>query len=333
LSCFTAFDPGKALADIAAHRVTAMFGVPAMFQFMAHHPTFDQTDLSSVRVLIVGGAPCPLAVLKAYLARGVKMQQGYGLTETAPMVSFLAPEFALTKVGSSGKTPIFVDMKHVDAAGRLVTAPGAQGEVLVRGPNVTSGYWKMPEATRAAIDADGWFRTGDAAYLDGEGFLFICDRVKDMIITGGENVYPAEVESGLMHHLAIAEVAVIGEPDETWGRGDRGDRRLEERTDLDDRGIARVRGGVPRALQAATPHGDGRGTSAQCDRQDIEVSIAAEIRALSRRRGRRLAASEQGFVGLAAGIWSPYRAHCGIVTLAKNRRPAGREVEESEMAI
>jgi fatty-acyl-CoA synthase len=212
-----AFDPGKALADIAAHRVTTMFGVPAMFQFMAQHPAFDQTDLSSVRVLIVGGAPCPLPVLKAYLARGVAMQQGYGLTETAPMMSFLAPEFALTKIGSSGKTPIFVELKLVGGDGRSVSVPGAKGEVLVRGPNVTPGYWNMPEATRAAIDADGWLHTGDAAYLDEEGFLFICDRVKDMIISGGENVYPAEVESGLMRHPAIAEVAVIGEPDEKWG--------------------------------------------------------------------------------------------------------------------
>ena len=108
-------------------------------------------------------------------------------------------------------------MKLVDDDGRPVTSPGVKGEVLVRGPNVTPGCWHLPEATRAAIDDDGWFRTGDAAYLDEEGFLFICDRVKDMIISGGENVYPAEVESGLMRHPAIAEVAVIGAPDEKWG--------------------------------------------------------------------------------------------------------------------
>ena len=212
-----AFDPGKALADMAAHRVTSMFGVPAMFQFMAQHPAFDATDLSTVRVLVVGGAPCPEPVLKVFLARNVMMQQGYGLTETAPMVSFLAPEFALAKVGSSGKPALFVEVKLADAKGHEVREPGAKGEVLVRGPNVTSGYWNRPEATRAAIDEEGWFRTGDVAYLDEEGFVFICDRVKDMIITGGENVYPAEIESGLMRHPAIAEVAVIGEPDEKWG--------------------------------------------------------------------------------------------------------------------
>jgi fatty-acyl-CoA synthase len=212
-----AFDPGRALAEIAAHRVTTMFGVPAMYLFMAHHPSFATTDLSSVRVFVVGGAPCPLPVLKLYEARGVMIQQGYGLTETAPMVTILAPEFALQKVGSSGKPALFTEVKLVDAEGKAVLEPRWQGEVLVRGPNVTPGYWRRPEATSRAIDVDGWFRTGDAAYFDEEGFLTISDRIKDMIISGGENVYPAEVESALMRHPAIAEVAVIGEPDPHWG--------------------------------------------------------------------------------------------------------------------
>ena len=211
------FDPGRALADIAAHRVTTMFGVPAMYLFMAQHPSFAGADLSSLRLLVVGGAPCPLPVLKIYLSRGVSMQQGYGLTETAPMVSFLSPEHALTKVGSSGRTPMFVDVKIVGLDGKPVAAPGAQGEILVRGPNVFKGYWGLPEATARAIDADGWFHTGDAGFVDEEGFLTISDRIKDMIITGGENVYPAEVESELMRHPAIAEVGVIGEPDSQWG--------------------------------------------------------------------------------------------------------------------
>ncbi len=211
------FDPGQALGDIATHKVTTMFGVPAMFLFMAHHPSFAETDLSSVRLLIVGGAPCPLPVLKTYLARGVMMQQGYGLTETSPMVSFLAPEYALTKVGASGRTPMFVEVKLVDSDGHVVEAPGAQGEILVRGPNVTKGYWGLPEATAQAIDPGGWFHTGDAGFFDEQGFLTISDRIKDMIISGGENVYPAEVESQLMRHPAIAEVGVIGEPDPQWG--------------------------------------------------------------------------------------------------------------------
>jgi fatty-acyl-CoA synthase len=211
------FDPGRALAEIAAHRVTTMFGVPAMYLFMAHHPTFATTDLSSVRVFVVGGAPCPLPLLKLYEARGVMIQQGYGLTETAPMVTILAPEFALDKLGSSGKPALFTEVKLVDAEGAAVLEPRRQGEVLVRGPNVTPGYWRLPEATSQTIDVDGWFHTGDAAYFDEEGFLTISDRIKDMIISGGENVYPAEVESALMRHPAIAEVAVIGEPDPDWG--------------------------------------------------------------------------------------------------------------------
>ena len=211
------FDPSAVLAALAKHRVTTMFGVPAMFMFMAQHPAFATTDLSSVRLLICGGAPCPLPLLKTYEARGVSMQQGYGLTETSPMVTFLAPEYATSKVGSSGRTPLFVEVKLVDPDGRALREPGAKGEVLVRGPNVMAGYWGRPDATAQAIDADGWFRTGDVAYADGEGFITICDRVKDMIISGGENVYPAEVESVLFKHPAIADVAVIGAPDEQWG--------------------------------------------------------------------------------------------------------------------
>ncbi len=213
------FDPGRVLADIAAHKVTTMFGVPAMFLFMAQHPAFAETDLSSLRMVIVGGAPSPLPLLKIYLSRGVPMQQGYGLTETAPMVSFLAPEYALSKVGSSGKPPIFVEVRIADSNGATIGAPRVQGEILVRGPNVTPGYWNLPEATALAIDGDGWFRTGDAGFFDEEGFLTVADRIKDMIITSGENVYPAEVESALMRHPAIAEVAVIGEPDDEWGEG------------------------------------------------------------------------------------------------------------------
>jgi fatty-acyl-CoA synthase len=123
---------------------------------MAQHPAFAETDLSSVRLLCVGGAPCPLPLLKTWLARGVSMQQGYGLTETAPMVSFLAPEYALSKVGSSGKTPMFVEVKIVDSSGAAIETPRVEGEILVRGPNVTPGYWNLPEATAQAIDKDGW---------------------------------------------------------------------------------------------------------------------------------------------------------------------------------
>jgi fatty-acyl-CoA synthase len=212
-----AFDPTAALADMQKHKVTTMFGVPAMFQFMAQHPKFADTDLSRLRMMICGGAPCPESLLKVWESRGVPIQQGYGLTETTPMVSFLAPAFALSKLGSSGRPPLFTQVRLVSFDGKPITEPGTQGEILVRGPNVMRGYWRNQEATTAAIDPNGWFRTGDVGWMDAEGFLTISDRVKDMIISGGENVYPAEVENVLFQHPAVAEAAVIGVPDPKWG--------------------------------------------------------------------------------------------------------------------
>jgi fatty-acyl-CoA synthase len=211
------FDPGACLADIARYGVTTFFGVPAMFLFLSHHPDFANADLSSIRMFICGGAPVPEPLLRLFLARGVPIQQGYGLTETAPMVTFLTAEYSLTKLGSAGRPPLFTDVRIADPDNATITEPLALGEVCVRGPNVLAGYWNRPNATAEAIDADGWFHTGDVGYLDEDGFLFIADRVKDMVITGGENVYPAEVESVLFAHPSIAEVAVIGLPDERWG--------------------------------------------------------------------------------------------------------------------
>jgi fatty-acyl-CoA synthase len=208
------FDPGAALAAIPEYGVTTMFGVPAMFLFMSQHPDFDSADLTSVRTLICGGAPVPEPLIKLYNGRGIPIQQGYGLTETSPSASFLSPEFALAKVGSAGKPPLFTEVKLAGVDG---TAPLARGEICVKGPNVMKGYWNRPEATAAAIDTEGWFHTGDLGYLDEDGFLYIVDRVKDMVITGGENVYPAEVESVLYQHPAVAEIAVIGLPDDRWG--------------------------------------------------------------------------------------------------------------------
>jgi fatty-acyl-CoA synthase len=232
-----------------------MFGVPAMFQFMAQHPDFEATDLSSLRTLICGGAPCPEPLLKAYAGRGVPIQQGYGLTETAPMVTFLAPEYALAKLGSSGRPPLFTELRLIDSERAEITAPHVNGEICVRGPNVMAGYWNRPDATAEAIDADGWFHTGDVAYLDEDGFLYICDRVKDMIISGGENIYPAEVESVLDGHPAIAEVAVVGAPDERWGETvvavaalkPGAELTLEDVRDFAGRSLARYK--LPRRLQ------------------------------------------------------------------------------------
>jgi fatty-acyl-CoA synthase len=211
------FDPGKFIEDIARYDVTIAFAVPAMLLFVSQHPSFADADLTTVRSIVCGGAPVPESLIKTYIGRGIQINQGYGLTETSPCVSFLTPEHALSKVGSAGRAPMFLDIRLEGADGATISEPDARGEICVRGPNVMKGYWNRPEATAAAIDAEGWFHTGDVGYFDAEGFLFVADRIKDMVITGGENVYPAEVESVLYTHPAVSDVAVIGLPDERWG--------------------------------------------------------------------------------------------------------------------
>jgi fatty-acyl-CoA synthase len=199
------FDAARCLDLIASKRVTTMMGVPANYLFMAQEPRFADADLSSLRRAVVGGAPMPVALLEAWQARGVEIVQGYGLTEAAPNVLCLPPEDAVRKAGWAGKPYPFVD---VDLS--------PEGELLVKGPNVFRGYWRYEEAT-AAVFRDGWLLTGDVAERDEEGFYRIAGRLKDMYISGGENVYPAEVEDVLHDHPAVADAAVIGVPDERWG--------------------------------------------------------------------------------------------------------------------
>ncbi len=210
------FDPGVALENIQRYGVTHMFGAPAMFLFMSQQPQFAETDLSSIKTIICGAAPVPESLIELYGDRGVPFCQGYGLTETSPFSAFLTPEFGISKLGSAGQAPLYSDTRIVDDDNRELPA-GERGEICLRGPNIMKGYWNRPEATAAAIDTEGWFHSGDVGYLDEDGFLFICDRLKDMVISGGENVYPAEVESVLYKHDSIAEVAVLGLPDEKWG--------------------------------------------------------------------------------------------------------------------
>jgi fatty-acyl-CoA synthase len=210
------FDAGLALQAIEKHRVTHMFGAPAMFLFMSQQPQFAETDLSSIATIICGAAPVPESLIELYGARGVPFCQGYGLTETSPFSAFLTPEFGVSKLGSAGQPPLFSDTRIVDSENRELPS-GERGEICLRGPNIMKGYWNRPDATAAAIDSEGWFHSGDVGYVDEDGFLFICDRLKDMVISGGENVYPAEVEGVLYRHEHIAEVAVLGLPDEKWG--------------------------------------------------------------------------------------------------------------------
>jgi fatty-acyl-CoA synthase len=211
-----AFDAARALDLIAEHGVTTMMGVPAMYLFLAHEPGFAVADLSSLRLAVVGGAPMPEALLETWIARGIEIVQGYGLTEAAPNVLCLPPEEATRKLGFAGKPYPHVDVALRDAdTGALVEGTGT-GELVVRGPNVFAGYWRNAEATEAAF-ADGWLLTGDVAERDAEGFYRIAGRIKDMVISGGENVYPAEIEDVLHAHPAVLEAAVVGVPDERWG--------------------------------------------------------------------------------------------------------------------
>ncbi|MGH3561728.1 MAG: acyl-CoA synthetase [Mycobacterium sp.] len=211
------FDPGQALALIAEYRITTMFGVPAMFLFMSQLPEFATVDLSSVRFFVCGGAPVPEALIKRYGARGIPFAQGYGLTETAPLALVLRTDEVSVKIGAAGHQVLpLSDVRLVDADNNPVPA-GQRGEICVRGPQVMAGYWRNPQATAAVIDEQGWFHTGDIGQADDDGYVWVVDRVKDMVISGGENVYPAEVEDVLYGHPAVAEVAVLGTPHERWG--------------------------------------------------------------------------------------------------------------------
>lgn len=210
------FDPAHALALIAARGITTMMGVPASYLFMAQEPAFAGAELGTLRQAMVGGAPMPRALLRAWIGRGVEIVQGYGLTEAAPNVLCLAPEEASRRLGWAGRPYPHVEVALQDLeSGRRIEGAG-QGELLVRGPAVFPGYWRDPEAT-ARVLREGWLHTGDIAERDGGGCYRICDRLKDMYISGGENVYPAEVEAVLHEHPAVADSAVLGLSDRRWG--------------------------------------------------------------------------------------------------------------------
>ena len=209
------FDPSGVLKLVEQEKATSMFGIPVMFLFMTQVPEFEKTDFSSVQYFIAGGSPCPKPLIETYMNKGVNFNQGYGMTETATAISALRTEDALRKLGSCGKPVFHTDVRIVDLKGNDVLQ-GEMGEVLVKGPNVINEYWRRPEATAETI-VNGWLHSGDMGYFDEEGYLYLVDRRKDMYISGGENVYPAEVEDVLMGHPAVADAGVIGIPDEKWG--------------------------------------------------------------------------------------------------------------------
>lgn len=208
-------DPGAVLGAIEQHRITSLSGVPTTFQMLAEHPDWPSTDLSSVCKLTCGGSSVPLRVIEAYEARGLHFSSGYGMTETAPGATALPYRKAREHLGSSGLAHFFTDIRVVGADG-VPVAPGEAGEIEISGPNVMKEYWLRPDATRDS-HRDGWFRSGDVGVLDDEGYLTISDRLKDMIISGAENIYPAEIEQLIMERPEVHSVAVVGVPDDRWG--------------------------------------------------------------------------------------------------------------------
>jgi fatty-acyl-CoA synthase len=209
-----AFDPDKFLSLIEQWQATVFLLVPSIYLMLEQFPDLDKYDLSSVKSWASGGSALPAALVQRYADRGIIIQQGFGMTETGPTVFLITKENAVRKAGSVGKPVLHTDVCIQDREGKIL-GPDEVGELCIRGGNVTTGYWNRPEATQEAI-VDGWLHSGDAAKYDEEGFYYIVDRWKDMYISGGENVYPAEVESVIYEHPAVAEVAIIGVPHPKW---------------------------------------------------------------------------------------------------------------------
>ncbi len=209
------FDADQVFDLIEHGGVTVFFGVPTMFVMLQQHPRWEHADFSRLKIAISGGAPCPLPVFEKFWEKGVDFKTGYGLTEAGPNTFWLPPEDVRRKPGAVGFPLFHIDVRVVREDGSPCES-GEPGELIIRGPHVTPGYWNNPEATARTL-VDGWLHTGDLAICDSEGYYSVVGRLKDMIISGGENVYPAEVESVMHAHPAVAEAALIGVPDEKWG--------------------------------------------------------------------------------------------------------------------
>jgi fatty-acyl-CoA synthase len=210
------FDAAEVWRTIEEEGCTVVLGVPTIFKLLMDDPGFQTADLSRVRWFISGGAPLPTYLIEAFQRRGVVFKQGYGLTEVGVNCFAMTVEESVAKPGSIGKPLMFTETRLIDDGGDEVPA-GEVGELLLRGAHVSRGYWQNPEATAAALDAEGWFHTGDLARRDAEGFHYIAGRKKDMIISGGVNVYPAEIEAELLQHAQVKDAAVVGIPHPTWG--------------------------------------------------------------------------------------------------------------------
>jgi len=209
------FDAGLVLKALDEHKMTIFWAVPTMLKLMMDDPHYEASKLELVRYFIVGGEAMPIPLIEQWHKKGIFIRQGYGLTEVGPNVTSLNHQDATRKAGSIGKPNYYYEVRIVDEQGRAVPV-GEVGEFLLKGPTVTPGYWNNPEATLQTIK-DGWFNTGDLVRMDEEGFIYVVDRIKNMYISGAENVYPAEVEYLLRKHPAVDEVAIIGVHDAKWG--------------------------------------------------------------------------------------------------------------------
>jgi len=213
------FDAGATLRLLRDEKITLFFAVPAIFLFLIQHPAFSAEAFKNVRLIMSGGAPLPVSLVRRYHDVGIVLQQGFGMSEAAPSISTLPKDLALEKAGSIGRALFHVEARVVDENMKDVP-PNGVGELVIRGPNVMKEYWNRPDATKEAFSG-GWFHSGDMARMDEEGDLYIVDRKKDMFISGGENVYPAEVENAIFEMLQVAEAAVVGVRDERWGEAGR----------------------------------------------------------------------------------------------------------------
>ena len=213
------FDPLAVLETVEAERCTALYGVPTMFIAELEHPQFGRFDLSSLRTGIMAGSPCPIEVMKKVIERMHMRDVGiaYGMTETSPVSLQTAVDDPVDRrVSTVGRVQPHLEVKIVGSDGAVVRV-GEPGELCTRGYSVMLGYWDDPERTAEAVDADGWMRTGDLGTIDAEGYANIVGRIKDMVIRGGENVYPREIEEFLFRHPKVAEAQVIGVPDDRYG--------------------------------------------------------------------------------------------------------------------
>jgi fatty-acyl-CoA synthase len=235
------FDCDQVFNLIENNGITLYFGVPTMFVAMQQHPRWSSVDFSGLKLIISGGAPCPMPVFERFWERGIDFKTGYGLTEAGPNTFWLPPAEVKHKPGAVGYPLMHIDVKVVRPDGEECQ-PDEGGELIIRGEHVTTGYWNNPSATAEAI-RDGWLHTGDLALRDTDGAYKIIGRIKDMIISGGENVYPAEIESVLFSHPAVAEAAVIGVPDPKWGEVGRAVIVLEQGRTATSEELAKFLGG------------------------------------------------------------------------------------------